>query len=161
MRRIRERLTYANVMATIAVFLVLGGGAYAASHLPRNSVRSKNIVNGAVKLADTSSKLRLKCPRLTRYHEGACIEASIRPETNDWSDAASDCADEGRRLPTVAELSTFRFEPGITLGAGGGQEWALEHDENSANAWTVSKTAYTVSIASNDEPYRCVARPKR
>jgi hypothetical protein len=28
---IRSRLTYANVMATIAVFLVLGGGAYAAT----------------------------------------------------------------------------------------------------------------------------------
>ena len=30
-QRIRSHLTYANVMATIAVFLVLGGGAYAAT----------------------------------------------------------------------------------------------------------------------------------
>jgi hypothetical protein len=30
MRRIRRRLTYANVMSTIAVFAALGGGAYAA-----------------------------------------------------------------------------------------------------------------------------------
>jgi hypothetical protein len=50
--RIRRQLTYANVMATLAVFLVLGGGAYAAFHLPKNSVRSKNIVNGQVKLSD-------------------------------------------------------------------------------------------------------------
>jgi hypothetical protein len=52
MSRIRARMTYANVMATIAIFLVLGGGAYAAFHLPRNSVRSKNIVNKQVKRAD-------------------------------------------------------------------------------------------------------------
>lgn len=30
MRRIRERLTYANVVATICLFLLLGGGAWAA-----------------------------------------------------------------------------------------------------------------------------------
>jgi hypothetical protein len=52
LRRFRPRLSYANVMVTILVFVVLGGGAYAAFHLPKNSVRSKNIVNGQVKGAD-------------------------------------------------------------------------------------------------------------
>jgi hypothetical protein len=45
---LRGRLTYANVMATIAVFLVLGGGAYAASQLPKNSVGAKQLRNGAI-----------------------------------------------------------------------------------------------------------------
>jgi hypothetical protein len=52
MRRIRHHLTYANVMATFAVFVVLGGGAYAAFRLPKNSVRSRNIKNGEVKSPD-------------------------------------------------------------------------------------------------------------
>lgn len=39
----RDRLTYANVMATIAVFLALGGGAYAAFQLPRNSVGTAQV----------------------------------------------------------------------------------------------------------------------
>jgi hypothetical protein len=52
MSRISRHLTYSNVMATIAVFLVLGGGAYATFHLPKNSVRSKNIVNGQVRGQD-------------------------------------------------------------------------------------------------------------
>jgi hypothetical protein len=55
MRRIRRHLTYANVMATVAVFVVLGGGAYAALHLPKNSVRSKQIKNGSVKRGDLHS----------------------------------------------------------------------------------------------------------
>ena len=38
---IRRQLTYANVMATVAVFLALGGGAYAAIKLPKNSVKAK------------------------------------------------------------------------------------------------------------------------
>jgi hypothetical protein len=51
-REIRSRLTYANVMATVAVFLALGGGAYAAIHLKKNSVRSKQIKDGQVKTQD-------------------------------------------------------------------------------------------------------------
>lgn len=50
---IRQRLTYANVMATIAVFCALGGGAYAAVKLPKNSVGTKQIKKGAV----TNAKL--------------------------------------------------------------------------------------------------------
>jgi hypothetical protein len=48
-RRIRPNLTYANVMSTIAVLLAIGGGAaYAATHLKPNSVKSKQIKDGAV-----------------------------------------------------------------------------------------------------------------
>jgi hypothetical protein len=36
--KIRARLSYANVMATIAVFGLLGGVSYAAVNPPRNSV---------------------------------------------------------------------------------------------------------------------------
>jgi hypothetical protein len=55
--RVFSKLTYANVMATIAVFIALGSGAYAAFHLPRDSVKSKNIVNRQVKQADVSHTL--------------------------------------------------------------------------------------------------------
>ena len=51
MRRLRSRLTYANVMSTLAVVLALGGGvAYAA-----NTVFSSDIVNGQVKAADIAT----------------------------------------------------------------------------------------------------------
>jgi hypothetical protein len=49
---IRARLTYANVVSTLCLFLLLGGGAYAAFSLPKNSVKSKNIVDGQVKPVD-------------------------------------------------------------------------------------------------------------
>jgi hypothetical protein len=48
-------LTYANVMATIAVFVVLGGGAYAALNLSRDSVRSRHIVDGQIRDADLAA----------------------------------------------------------------------------------------------------------
>src|SRR4051794_4883700 len=49
--KIRPGLSYANVIATIAVFLALGGGAYAALKLPKNSVGSKQIRRNAVNSA--------------------------------------------------------------------------------------------------------------
>jgi hypothetical protein len=53
LRRLRPHLTYANVMATIAVVLALGGaGAYAASKLGKNVVKSRNIAAGAVRTVD-------------------------------------------------------------------------------------------------------------
>ena len=49
MTRLRPRLTYANVMVTVLAFVVLGGGAYAATQLPKNSVGTKQLKNNAVK----------------------------------------------------------------------------------------------------------------
>ena len=50
MESIRKRLTYANVMSSIAVFLVVGGGAaFAATNLPARSVGSRQLQPNAVK----------------------------------------------------------------------------------------------------------------
>jgi hypothetical protein len=50
---LRPRLTYANVAATIALFLAVGGGTvYAAFGLGKNDVQSKNIAPKAVKTSD-------------------------------------------------------------------------------------------------------------
>lgn len=48
MKRIRPRLSYANVVSTLCLFILLGGGAYAASKLPRNSVGAKQLKRNAV-----------------------------------------------------------------------------------------------------------------
>jgi hypothetical protein len=48
LNKLRGRLTYANVMATIAVFVALGGTSVAAVSLKRNSVGSAQIKNGSL-----------------------------------------------------------------------------------------------------------------
>jgi hypothetical protein len=55
---IRSKLTYANVMASIAVFLLLGGGAYAATQLPKNSIGTKQLKNGSITLNKLSNSAR-------------------------------------------------------------------------------------------------------
>jgi hypothetical protein len=53
---VRNRLTYSNVIATMALFIALGGVAVAATQLPRNSVGARQLKRGAV----TSAKLAKK-----------------------------------------------------------------------------------------------------
>src|SRR4051794_2972219 len=48
LRRIRSRITYSNVIASLALFIALGGGAYAALKLPKNSVGTAQLKSNAV-----------------------------------------------------------------------------------------------------------------
>ncbi|HXR59976.1 MAG TPA: collagen-like protein, partial [Solirubrobacterales bacterium] len=45
---ILDKLTYANVVATLALFVALGGASYAALQLPKNSVGAKQLKKNAV-----------------------------------------------------------------------------------------------------------------
>ena len=56
LHRLRVRLSYANVMATIAVFIALGGSSYAAINLPRNSVGASEIRTGAVRSSEIKDR---------------------------------------------------------------------------------------------------------
>jgi hypothetical protein len=51
---LRGKLTFANVMSVVAVFISLGGVGYAATKLPKNSVGTRQLKVGAV----TGSKVR-------------------------------------------------------------------------------------------------------
>lgn len=46
--RLRSRLTYANLISSLALFLALGGVGYAATQLPKNSVGTQQIKKNAV-----------------------------------------------------------------------------------------------------------------
>jgi hypothetical protein len=77
-KQIRKRLTYANVMSSIAVFLVLGGAtAFAASHLGKNSVGAKQLKSNAVttakikKNAVTATKIKSKAVTTDKIAAGA------------------------------------------------------------------------------------------
>ncbi len=48
----KRRITYSDVMSTLAAFLALGGVSYAAISLPKNSVAGKHIKKGAVASSD-------------------------------------------------------------------------------------------------------------
>ena len=59
MHRIRGKLTYSNVISTLCLVLLLGGGtAYAASHLRKESVGTRQLKKEAVTPAKLSAKAK-------------------------------------------------------------------------------------------------------
>jgi hypothetical protein len=52
--RVRSKISYANVVASLALFLALGGVSYAAIEIPKNSVGTKALKANAV----TSAKIK-------------------------------------------------------------------------------------------------------
>jgi hypothetical protein len=55
---LRRHLTYANVVASLALFLALGGAAFAATQLPRNSVGTGQLKPEAVTAGKIAKKAR-------------------------------------------------------------------------------------------------------
>lgn len=73
LKRLRSKLTYANVMATIAVFLVLTGIGFAVAKLPRKSVGNKQLKNNAV----TSKKIHKDAVNASKIKTGAVGRSEI------------------------------------------------------------------------------------
>ena len=67
-RSVQRRLTYANIVSTLALLLALGGVSYAATALPRNSVgptqlrnntvTSTKVKNGSLSILDLTTRTR-------------------------------------------------------------------------------------------------------
>lgn len=78
MKQITKRVTYANVMSTIAVFLVLGGAtAVAATTLGKNSVGTNQLKKNAV----TTAKLRNNAVTAAKIKNGAITGSKINLST--------------------------------------------------------------------------------
>jgi hypothetical protein len=71
MNRLRPKLTYANVVSTICLFLLLGGGAaFAAIKLGKNTVGSKQIKKNAV----TEAKIKDGAITGRKIAKGAVVD---------------------------------------------------------------------------------------
>jgi len=73
---VRQRLTYSNVIATMALFIALGGVAVAAG-LPKNSVGPKQLKRGAV----TTPKIRKKAVTSAKLATGAVTIGKLGPNS--------------------------------------------------------------------------------
>jgi hypothetical protein len=68
MNRLRGKLTYSNVISTLCLFLLIGGGtAFAANHLGKNSVGAKQLKKSAV----TATKIKNNAVTGAKIKKGA------------------------------------------------------------------------------------------
>ena len=123
--------TRRNYLALLALFVALGGTAFAAhkigskdiarnaitaKHVKANAIKAKHIREAAVGASElapdavTQSAVApgavggddLRCPPGLALRAGLCFETTPRPPA-DWDAAVADCAQSGLRLPSVPE----------------------------------------------------------
>jgi len=130
LRTIRRKLTYANVMSTLAVFIALGGSSYAVARISGSQLRDssvsykklkRNTLGGTrikesrlgkvrrARNADrlngvTASELRVRCPAGTRLIADGCVEEKVRPPATLYG-AEITCANDFRRVASWAEVA--------------------------------------------------------
>jgi hypothetical protein len=80
-KQIRQRLTYANVMSSIAVFFVLGGAtAFAATKIGANELKANSVLTGKIKKeAITTSKIKNNSITTGKIADKAVTGAKIDP----------------------------------------------------------------------------------
>lgn len=79
MKQIRKRITYANVMSSIAVFLVLGGAtAYAAKKVGSNQIKGNSITTGKIKReAVATAKIKNAAVKTNKIANEAVTSAKL------------------------------------------------------------------------------------
>ena len=137
--RIRERLTYANVMATLAVFIALGGSSYAAATISGSTIKNRSISGSKLKhntltgtqikeskLArvprardadrvggQTAADLKIRCPAETFPIADVCVERTTRA-AGSWQRGARRAPASGRRRARSAASDARRVDAALT-----------------------------------------------
>ena len=185
----RPRISYANVVSTLALILALGGVSYAAVKINGKNIKNRTV--GAVKIKKNSltgkeineaklgkvpsavnadnaaalggqaaSSFKLSCPQDTTAVIGLCFEPNQRAAA-DWHAANKTCGSVGRRLPTLAELDSAR-QNNFTVGVP-----PNNYEMSGSNVYDAGDKYYAIDPSGNllrellasTRPYRCIQNP--
>jgi hypothetical protein len=115
MSRLRPQLTYANVVSTICLCLLVGGGAaIAAGHLGKNTVGPKQLKKNAVTTAKVKNEAitgaKVKKGTLTGTQIDAATLGTVPNAAHASSAEQAVVANQASAADTVGGLSVTKFE---------------------------------------------------
>jgi hypothetical protein len=169
-------------MATIAVFIALGGGTAMAAfvvssnsqvgpdtisgHHPPSGDHA-NIISGSVGVGDLALRARQRCltgMALVSAGTDLCIDKADRATGQTWQNAASLCAGQSLRLPSVAEVLQAK---NVLDANPSGHYWTdgIWNDSNDSGtfeeAWYYNTSLHIITFAGRASTLevRCVANP--
>lgn len=146
--RLWRHLSFANVLSLTALFIALGGGAYAASRVGSA---------GGADLQSASSSSAGSCPHNATKRVGdVCFGRSFSGTS--WHTAVDTCRNQNLRLPDIAETwLVFRRAPA-------GRTWTDEIADSGdiiVRARANGDIQVTVQPGTALVPYYCVSTPWR
>jgi hypothetical protein len=143
-KRLAVKVTYANVMATVALFLALGGGTvYAATKmLPKESVGSAQLEKGAVTAAKLSkaAKAKLRGP--------AGPVGATGPQGAPGKEGAP-----GKDVTATMPLPAGATETGVFSAAGGGAPAFLPATANFVQPLATTLPEERIEVLRETDPH--------
>jgi hypothetical protein len=122
---VRARLTYANVVATMALFIALGGSSYAALSITSKDVRNRSLKGGDLKLNTVTGKEIRESkldtvPRALQASNAATADVSKSAGTATTAGSAG-LADVARDAQALAGQGAGAFEKSsrVSFGSAG------------------------------------------
>jgi len=164
MKSIRKRLTYANVMTTIGVFLLLAGGtAIAARQLGKKTVGTKQLKTNAVttpkikKAAVTKAKIKDGAIDATKLADGSATGAKIADGAVTASKIAPGSTVFTQRIarfaPTTTSPPSGVYQVGsYTQGAGEANQILGAIDVKFSAACTLPKSLFAYLLIDAPNP---------
>jgi len=125
MSKLRGRLSFANVMSVIAVFIALGGTSYAVSKLPKNSVGSKQLKKNAVKAVEIAknavgnSEIKRNAVTTDKVSDRSLTSSKLAPGAVTTSSLA-DAAVSKSKLASDATIKWVLVQPDGSVAAQSG-----------------------------------------
>ena len=123
MHKLRPRLTFANVTSCLALFVALGGSAYAAAHLKKNSVGAKQIKSNAVTSAKikasavTEAKIKASAVTAAKIKEGSVDGSKIANGSVTGADINAPSTSFSQVVTRLRETASVPFETGKFYGS--------------------------------------------
>jgi hypothetical protein len=153
LKQIRRHLTYANVMSSIAVFLMLGGAtAFAATKVGSNEIKANSIKTGKiVKEAVTAGKLKKGAVTESRIANDAVTGAKVKDGSLTGSDINASTLGQVPNAKTLDGIGASAFSrqasSGINNNALAGAVVGITAREVNINA---PQNGFLLMIASSD-----------
>jgi len=135
-KKIRNRLTYANVMSSLAVFLVLGGAtAFAATKIGSNEIKANAILTGKIKKeAVTTAKIKNSAISTSKIANDAVTGEKVNEGTLG-------------QVPSAASAVSSNPEAFAKVEGDGGVVSALSKNITGADVQRIEAGVYCVSTA--------------
>lgn len=158
MKEIRKRLSYANVMSTIAVFLLLGGGAaiaakHRAKRIGTNQIKASAITTGKIKAgAIASSKLAPGAVDGSKLADGSVSTSKISGQAIGTGQLQNDSVNGEKvnestlsEVPTAGSANPYVF---AKVAANGIVDASLSKGLTSPNVSHPQTGVYCVGVSS-------------
>ena len=152
MKSVRKRLSYGNVVATLALFLALSGGAALAAskitskQLGKGAVKNKNLAKNAVKNKNlaknsvTSPKLAKSAVKNAAIADGAINFAKLAAGTDVVASAT------GGPVPVNQDFATVPLNPPLTVTPVAGQPLTVSLEVRGTLTPAASDTCQVIPI---------------